>query len=109
MKKFEADLNIYMVPDSDAPDGYRIQLVEDAHKWYTHADSINLGKTTVCLDLDIPSDDQLAVKAIETLKAKQDQIMADAFDRKVELQSKINKLTLITHQYKEDINHGNAT
>lgn len=109
MKKLETKLYIFMIPDCDEPDGYKLQLVDEAYKWYTHADSINLGTTTVTVELDIPSDDELASRAIDTLKAKQDRIMSEAYDAKCNLQSKINKLTLITRQYKEDINHGNAT
>lgn len=65
-----------------------------------------LDNTEICLDAEYPitmelpyiSNEELVSKAIETLKAKQDKILADAQMEATDLQKQINQLLCITCQ-----------
>lgn len=65
-----------------------------------------LTNNEICLDdaypitMELPyiSQEELVTKAIETLQAKQNKIMADAQKQHTDLQHRINQLLCITHQ-----------
>ena len=91
-------MSIYAVPDSQESIGFKFKLIPQEKKWWMHDEDICVGEVEV--EYDPPSDmtkDQLVLKAIETLKDKQTQAMASAQVKYNELQEKINKLTLISH------------
>lgn len=81
-------------------DGKRAYRVYPAnHAWF-------LSNGEICLDEEYPitmelpyiSQEELVAKAVETLQAKQQKIMADAQKSHTDLQKQINQLLCITHQ-----------
>ena len=95
------EVSIWAVPRSkwdrdqnpENPDPFRYEL-STSTVW---AD----GAIKVCseeISLEMPKDVDLLGQALATLKAKQEQIMADAQCKVTELQAQINDLLLLTHQ-----------
>ena len=81
-------------------DGDRIYRVFPAnYAWFLQDGEICLDEEyPITMELPFISQEELVSKAIETLKAKQQKIMADAQKSHTDLQQQINQLLCITHQ-----------
>lgn len=91
-------LHIYMVPDSTEEQGFRIRLIQSDMAYWADDDHIKIGEHELDLDLTIPSQQELQVMAIDSLKDKQEAIMKQAVERKQELQVKIDNLLMLEYQ-----------
>ena len=72
-------LDIWAVPDCDAPEGFNLRLNPTDRRYYMGEDAVRLGSTEVFFDT--PADmtrEQMALKAVETLQERQEQVMAEA-------------------------------
>ena len=90
---------IYAVPDDNEEIGFKFRLIPKRRKWWMNDNDICVGETEV--SYSPPSNmtkEQLVMKAIETLKDKQKETMANAQLKYNSLQAKINKFQLLTHQ-----------
>ena len=93
------ECHIFVESDNDAKDGMRFSLIPDRFRYYMGDEAVNLQE--ICITYDLPGDlstETIRKKAIETLMAKQDRVVAEAQQTKTELQTKINDLLLLTHQ-----------
>lgn len=97
MKKHQETLHIYMVPSATSDDGFILQLYPASMSWYSGNDAIKLGEHKVDLELDIPDRQALAVLAVETLQARQKDILVKAEKDRQKLQIKIDALMLLEH------------
>lgn len=90
---------IYAVPDPKQKEGFKLELVAPHRKWWMNDSDVMVGVTTV--SYEPPEDmsrEDLAIKAVETLRDRQKQAMAEAQMKYDKLQVRINELLMITHQ-----------
>jgi len=82
------------------PEGYSLSLT--TYSWGGATEDVNLTPDGINITVDVPdfSEQDLLHKAIDSLKAKQKNALAEAEKRRVELQQMIDKLLLI--EYKPD-------
>lgn len=100
---------IYAVPNADAKDGFEMILVPPDRRWWMNEQDVMIGMTTVSFDPpENMSREDMAIKAVETLKDKQKQIMAESQMRINKLQERINQLLLITHHKPEAQNDSDS-
>ena len=91
-------MHIVMTPDSDSEQGFTISLVTDCYRYYINSDQIIIGTHDILSTLDMPTNEELVLKAIETLRTKQGEINARAYQETQELEAKINEYLLLTHE-----------
>lgn len=88
----EETLAIFMVPSSTEEKGYYIEAVPECKSYWAHCDAIKLCEHQLAMQLDIPDKATLARLAIETLQARQTQILTQAELDRQDLQLKIDAL-----------------
>lgn len=96
----EKTLKLYIRPDRDEEQGFKYFLLDPAfgYQWTQEAD-IEIGEVAVQFIIpEMLTDDDLRLKAIETLKKKQEAIKANAYKEIQGLQERIDKMMLLTHQ-----------
>ena len=93
----EQTFKIVAVPDKDDERGYYIELAEEKHLWARHDVHIIIGEHRVVYDPPEMEERELALKAIETMEARQQKILADAHIQHEKLQKKIESLKYLTH------------
>ena len=94
-----AKLDIWAVSDPDEKEGFKLMLMPPEKKWYMNESDVRID--TVVVQYAPPEGmdrEQMAMKAVETLRDKQKQIQAEAQKRITKLESKINDLLMISHQ-----------
>lgn len=90
---------IYAVPDADEDEGFRFALIPENRRWWMDEQDVCVGVTVVSFDPpDNMSREQMALKAVETLRDKIKQTQADAQMKINKLQTKIDGLLLLTYQ-----------
>lgn len=90
---------LFIESDEKSEEGMAFLLTNKRHQWATRDDQINLGEVEATYKIPADLDaDSIRKKAIETLRAKQDRILADAYMAKQRLQDKIDKLILLTYK-----------
>jgi len=109
MKTLSKEMLIYAVPSDSSPEGFELILMPPEKKWYMNDSDVCVGSTIVSfLPPDNMSRDELAAKAIETLRDKQKQAMAEAQRRCDKLQAQINQLLMISYKKPEAENDSNV-
>jgi hypothetical protein len=91
---------LFAAPDKNSPDGMSLYIVAKRHEYYPSDEHIKLAE--VLVHYDPPNEfsrDKMILKAIQTLRDKQDRIIAEAQKHKMELQQKIDKLLLLDHKH----------
>lgn len=92
-------MDIWAVPDSEEEDGFRLTLMPPEKAWYMGEQDVNLGSAEAHFEPpENMTREQMAMKAVETLQARQKKIEADAVKKVNELQVRINQLRLLTHE-----------
>jgi len=91
---------VYMKPNMEVEEGYEIIVVGCKYSYKICDTCILIKEVTVSFDFEIPAQDKLLELAVNTLLDRQEEVMAEAMKRNVELQGKINQLLTLTH--KED-------
>lgn len=97
--KSKEEMLLYVEADAEQESGIRFYLVSSLHQFYMGDESVKL--CNVIVEYEHPNslnEEQIRTAAIQTLKEKQERIIASAQLKKVELQKKIDKLLLITYQ-----------
>lgn len=92
-------MTIFVRPDSENENGFKVMAVNDVHKFWMTDEDINVGVATV--EYDLPEDmtnQSLALKSIATLKERQDKVRADAYVKIQNMEEKIATLMMITDQ-----------
>ena len=98
-RPIQAKMLCYARPDESAEFGFNLLLVEPVMKYW-------MSDTDICIDT-VPveylppnnmSREQLILKAIETMRDKQKQILARAEREVQHLEERINQLQLLTYQ-----------
>jgi len=90
-------LQLWARPDSGSDKGFTEVLLDPSVYHVTSDEDVNMGDVKVHYDNppDL-SEGQMVLKAIETMKDKQTQILAEAQRRTTQLQAKINNLLMLT-------------
>jgi len=94
---------LYARPNEDAENGFQLILVTEQFRYYMHDENVLLD--TVVVEYMPPVDlsyEQMIVKAVQTLRDKQKQILAESHRKIAQLDEKINKMLLLTDQSKSD-------
>ena len=89
---------IYAVPDKEEPKGFRLQCCPDKIRWYMSDDAILLCTQENVFYVDIPDEKTLILKAVETLRDRQKQVLANAQVSIDQLQEKINNLLRLEYK-----------
>lgn len=90
---------IYAVANRHAEMRFDFTLVPAKKTWWMHDDDIKLEEIEITYDPPQGvTKEQLMLKAIDTLKGKQQHAMAQAQLKVNELQAKIDELMMLTHQ-----------
>lgn len=91
-------VELWAKPDADSETGF-IEILHDPHQYRWGADEdVKMGEVEVMWEhpADL-TEQQMILKAVETMKEKQEKIVAEAQRKKTELQTKINNLLMLTH------------
>lgn len=97
-------LDIWAIPDVEAEDGFVLNLIAQRHKYYMSEDCVMLGTTSVSFaPPENMSREDMALKAVETLREKQKGIEADAHRRVMKLEQRIRSLLMLTHQPMDNV------
>jgi len=96
-------IDIWAVTNQNSDKGFDFKLIpKNKAYWMTDGD-VNMGEVEVHFDPPADLDHQtLALKAIETLREKQADARAECEMRIKDLDEKIEKLLMITHQPEEE-------
>ena len=76
----------------------KFNLIPERFRYYMSDDAIQVSK--IDINIDLPSDldeETLRGQAIQTLLDKQERVIAEAHQRKLELQEKINNLKRLSY------------
>lgn len=95
----EEEMHLFVESDTEALNGMKFFLVPKRYRWATNDEQVKIEDVVVTYGL--PNDltqDQIRLKAVETLREKQERVIAEAQKQKVFLQEKIDNLLLLTHQ-----------
>ena len=92
------ELNVIMTPDNSVGQGFRVELLPDRWIWLIDDDQVNIGKHNVTTELTLPSHQELTQRTIDTLRNKQEEVAAKAYQKGQELEEKIQSLLVLTHQ-----------
>lgn len=97
--KTEEEMLLYVEADADKDSGISFYLVSQKHQWYMGDEAVKICKLMVEYERpDSMDEHQIRTAAIQTLKEKQERIIAEAQLKKNKLQKKIEQLMLITYQ-----------
>ena len=97
-------MDVWAIPDHNAEEGYVLDLVPGRHRYYMSEDCVMLGTTSVSFSSpENMSREEMAIKAIETLREKQKGIEADAHRRVMKLEERIRSLLMLTHQPDDNV------
>lgn len=95
----KTDMLLYVKAEANEPSGMQYYLIHPTHQWYMGDESVKVKKIQIEYEQpDTLDEEQLRAAAIQTLREKQDRVIAEAQLTKVKLQEKIDQLMLITHQ-----------
>lgn len=98
MKDQTEEMLVYACPDADAEGGMDFRLVRPSDTWRMNDEDIKLGEVSVTYSIPgTLSRAELVNKAVVTLREKQQSARAYAEKRCIELESKIDKLLMLTH------------
>ena len=92
------ECHLFIAPDKESERGFNYRIVPSYFRWIAGDDWIKVGDVNI--DYVIPNDmteDELRQKAINTLKEKQERVIAEAVVEKGKLQKRIDELLMITH------------
>ena len=93
---------LYAESSKEEESGIELSLIPKRFKYYMGDEAVELEEVTVRYNRPSKLDeDILRKKAIETLQSKQKAVIAEAYRREQELQGKIDKLLLLTHDKHE--------
>ena len=93
---------LYAESSKEEESGIELSLIPKRFKYYMGDEAVELEEVTVRYNRPPKLDeDTLRKKAIETLQSKQKAVIAEAYRREHELQGKIDKLLLLTHDKHE--------
>lgn len=99
MKTKKTDImSLFASPNKYAENGFTLQIIPKNRHYWMHDTDVNLGDIKVSFKL--PGNmtrEELALKAVQTLRDKKDAERANSQKRITELEKKINELLLITH------------
>ncbi len=98
-------MSLFAKSDTDPKNerGFTLTPIAGCHTFFMDDDAIDLGAITVTFRAPNNINAKLLrERAIETLKKKQEQVKAEAYQVHLELQGKIDKLFLITYQVGEE-------
>ena len=94
---------LYARPDADEDNGFKLILVPEIFKYYTDASDVMIDVVSVeYMPPGNLSYQEMVIKAVETLRDKQKQILASAHRSIAQLDDKINTMLLLTHQSTSD-------
>lgn len=97
--KTKEEMLLYVEADADKESGISFYLVSKKHQWYTGDEAVKICELVVEYEHpDSMDEHQIRTAAIQTLKEKQERIIAEAQLKKNKLQKKIEQLMLITYQ-----------
>ena len=109
MKTLSKEMLIYAVSNADAKEGFDLMLIPPEKKWYMNDGDVCIGATVVSfMPPENMSREDMAIKAVETLRDRQKQTMAEAQRKYDQLQVKINQLLMITHRQPDAENDSNV-
>jgi hypothetical protein len=113
-KSIQTNMICFARPDEQEPNGFKLILVDKDMRYWMNDEDINIA--TVPVEYFPPENmnkEELVLKAIESLRDKQKQILANAQRHVDQLNEKINQLQMLTYQPLDesdnviDINGGN--
>ena len=91
-------VKVYAVPNVESEKGYVMEIIPERFWYCMDDDSIALGEHEVSVMVDIPNEQELILKAIDTLQEKQKRIKAQAERDCQRLQAKINDLKRLEYK-----------
>jgi hypothetical protein len=92
-------MDIWAVPDPDNPEGFGLTLIPPDRGFWMGNNDVKLGTTSVTFyPPENMSREEMVLKAIETLRDKQKEILARAQRDITKLDARINQLLMLTHQ-----------
>lgn len=93
-----AKLDIWAIADAAEKDGFRLRLLPPEYSWYMDTTDVKVGTTSIqFITPDNMSREEMAIKAIATLKEKQTEIRARAEMEINKLEARIQELLLLTY------------
>ena len=93
MTRVVVTADLWVVPDEDEPQGFRFELVSAQGRWSVSDGWIRIDEVRASFELpNNLNEDTLRLRAITTLKEKQEQVLADAHRRVQQYQYEIDKL-----------------
>lgn len=102
----KAKCKVFAVPDKNTENNLRYELIPESYDWLMQDDDIELQTVEVEYRLDDINEQEMVLKAIKTLKKRQERIIADAVVAQGKLQIKIDNLMLLEHKNVVNINKG---
>lgn len=91
-------MDIWAIPDADEREGFRLELMPTSRSWCMSESDVRLGTASVPFQVpDDMSHEEMVRKAVETLRDRQKQILAEARRRVTALDARINELLMLTH------------
>ena len=87
----------FMRPDVDEEQGYKLLLLEEAHRWFMNTGDIKLGEVLVAYNDVEFSENELRFKAVTTMQEEQEKTRTDAAVTVAKLQKHIDKLLVLTY------------
>ncbi len=91
------EVYVYMRPSSTEESGYRFVVACKDLRWATGSEDILLDTVNVEIGIADYSQNELALKAIATLRERQERVLAEAEVETQRLQEKIDRLLLLPH------------
>jgi len=101
MMSKQATENMLLVVEANSENesGVSFFLANTRHEWWLDDEAVKVSTVKITYEYpDSLSEDEFRVMAIKTLRDKQDRVIAEAQLTKVDLQNKIDKLLMLTHQ-----------
>ena len=88
----------WATPDNEQERGFSLLLMPPEKSWYMGNDDVDLGEVEVLFSPpEEMTEQQMRLKAIKTLEAKQKRLIAEAQNEVTKLQSRIDGMKLLTH------------
>lgn len=88
---------MFLRPDVDTEEGYRIYLLEEAHRWFANTGDIKLDEVEIYYPEPKLSQQELRFKAVKTMQEEQEKARLDAAVKVAQLQKHIDKLLVLTY------------
>lgn len=92
------EMIIFAVPDKEAESGFITRLVSKFHRYYMGNDCVELENVDISYEEPDLTRGELVAKAVETLRNKQKNAIAEAERLSTDLQVMIDRLLMIEHK-----------